>query len=148
MRTVLMLIAVAILGVGAGRLVPVSSADDPPGIRLAQGVGPLPSPAVNPGLGEERVFTAPAVAPPPDAAADPAAAAGGRDGVVPANPADRVGTIGEGHLGAPPINAVPNPPAGAVPPPPVGAVPPPPVGAAGTTNVAPGAPAPLPPLGR
>jgi hypothetical protein len=145
MRTVLMLIAVAVIGVAAGQLVPASNADDPAPLVLAQGAGPLPSPAVNPRLGEERRFTAPVV--PPDAATDPAAAARGRDGVVPANPAGRLGTVDEGRLGAPPLNAVPNPPAGAVPAPPAGAVPPTTGGAAGTTNVAPGAPAPVP-LGR
>jgi collagen type IV alpha len=144
MRTVLILVAVALIGTGAGYLVPVSNADDPPAMRLAQGVGPLPSPAVNPRLGEERRFTAPAVAP-PDAAADPAAATGARDGVVAGGAAAaRAGTVNEGHLGSPPLDAVPNPPAGAVPPPPAGAVAPPP---AGGTNVAPGAPAPVP-LGR
>jgi hypothetical protein len=144
MRTVLTLLGVAMIGVGAGQLVPSARADGPPAIRLAQGVGPLPSPAVNPRLGEERRFTAPAV---PDVATDPAAATGSRDGVVPGNPAGRVGTIDAGHVGAPPVNAVPNPPAGAVPPPPLGAVPPPAAGAPGTTYVAPGAPAPVP-LGR
>ena len=147
MRTVLILIAVASIGTGAGYLVPPSRADAPPAVQLAQGVGPLPSPAVNPRLGEERRFTAPAVAP-PDPATDPAAATGARDGVVPGGaPAARVGTVNEGHIGSPPLDAVPNPPAGAVPPPPAGAVPPPPGSAAGTANVAPGAPAPVP-LGR
>ena len=143
MRTVLILIAVASIGAGAGYPAASSSAED---LQLAQGVGPLPSPAVNPRLGEERRFTAPAMAP-PDAATDPAAATGARDGVVPGGAAAaRAGTVNEGHIGSPPLNAVPNPPAGAVPPPPAGAVPPP-GSAAGTTNVAPGAPAPVP-LGR
>jgi hypothetical protein len=126
MRTVLILMAVASIGAGAGYVASPSSAED---LQLAQGAGPLPSPAVNPRLGEERRFTAPAVAP-PDAAADPAAATGARDGVVPGAAAR--------HIGSPPLNAVPNPPAGAVPPP---------GSAAGTANVAPGAPAPVP-LGR
>jgi hypothetical protein len=141
MRTDLMLIAVAALATSAGALVPTPSADQAlEGDRSAQAVGPLPSPAVNPRLGTEPPggslrdrgagpgTTGRAPDPvdprPADRRVDPAEVPGGRDGVVPANPAGRVGTIDGGHLGAPAVNAVPDAPAGAVPPPPTGAVPP------------------------
>jgi hypothetical protein len=152
MRTDLLLIAAA-LAVSASSFVTTPNADQAlEGDRSAQAVGPLPSPALNPRLGTDPPggslrdrgagpgTTGRPVDPvdprPADRRVDPAEVPGGRDGVVPANPAGRLGTMDGGHLGAPPANAVPDAPVGAVPPPPTGAVPPPP-----GPNVAPQAPA-------
>jgi len=51
MRTALMLLAVAMLGASFDRVVATPSADVAAEMRLAQNVGPLPTPAVDPGLG-------------------------------------------------------------------------------------------------
>ena len=150
MRTDLMLLAVAVLGVGFDRVVATPSADMAPELQLAQNVGPLATPAVNPGLGSAPPgghlpgsVEAGREAAQARRAADAAAAqtgGGNLDGsAVPADAAGRVGVMNENRLGAPPVGAVPNAPTGAVPNAPVGAVPPPATGAVG---VAPGANAP------
>jgi hypothetical protein len=127
MRTAIMLTAVAVLATSFDRFVTTPSSDVAAGTALAQNAGPLPTAAVNPGLG----------APPPgghlgDAPAGAAGGAGRVSGgvVAPADPAARLGTLNENRLPAPATGALPNA-VGAVPPAAAGAVAPPAAGAVG-----------------
>jgi hypothetical protein len=128
-----MLTAVAVLATSFDRLVTTPSSDVAAGTALAQNAGPLPTAAVNPGLG----------APPPGGhlGDTPAGAVGGarraNGGVAaPADPAARLGTMNENRLPAPAtgpnaVGGIPPAPAGAVPPAAAGAVAPPAAGAVG-----------------
>ena len=144
MRTPLMLLVVAMLAVSFDWILTPPSAD----IALAQNVGPVPTPALNPRLG----------APPPGgnlegrAAARLGEAGAGRVGATggalgdragsaldtgaerttadPALPGGRLGTVNDGRVGAPPAGA------GAVVPDTGGAVPPPAAGAVGAPPAA------------
>ncbi len=145
MRTPVMLLVVAMLAVSFDWIVTPPSAD----VALAQNVGPVPTPALNPRLG----------APPPGGHLEGRAATrlgeggtgrvGGTGGAVgeragsaldtpaggtavdPALPGGRLGTVNDGRLGAPPVGAVANPRAGAGAPPAAGAIGPPAAGAVG-----------------
>lgn len=127
MRTILLLAAVAALAMTFDRFVTTPSGQ-PGGEALAQNAGPLPTAAVNPGLG----------APPPGGhlGDTPAGAAGGTirapgGMTAPANARAPVGTMPDDRLGVPGTGAVANPPAAAVPPAPARAVAPPASGAVG-----------------
>lgn len=127
MRTDLMLIAVAALATSFDRVVKTPSTDPDTRVLLAQNVGPLPTPALNPRLG----------APPPGGhlgETGRAAAGAHADAVpgsvtVPADPAGRVGAMTGDRLGAPPTDAIAPQGAGRIAPPAAGAVPPPAAGA-------------------
>jgi hypothetical protein len=134
-----MLLALVVTATSFDRVVGLPSAN----VVLAQNVGPVPTPALNPRLG----------APPPgghlgERAGNEFKAQPGSPGVEGdagvatrlGNPAaGGLGTMNGDRLGAPPVGAVPNAAAGAVAPPAAGAVAPPPAGA-----VAPRAGAPAP----
>lgn len=137
MRTPIILLGVAMLAVSFDRLVTTPSAD----VVLAQNVGPLPTPALNPRLG----------GPPPGGNLDGNAASRlgegdtGRLGQAGGALGDRAGSaldaaatgtaadpaLPGGRLGAPPAGTGSGAAVGGVAPPAAGAVPPPAAGAVG-----------------